>query len=108
MPVGFMAQAVHGQLQIVFCTAGYPQLKTLTHAEHADAGVATHTNAADQHQHDFSCPFGHAVAAPLLDLSGSEVIAYLPQAESLPPTDAPYYAIGPPRVVLTRGPPANA
>lgn len=97
MPVGFMAQAVDGKLQIVFCSAGVSQL----HTGHDDSGNK-HTSA----QNDFSCPFAQAAAAPPLDIGSSEAIPFIPTAEILPPAESPYYAAGPPRFIATRGPPA--
>ncbi len=99
MPVGFMAQAQDGKLQIVFCSAGFTQSVT----DHDD-GVNNHATA----QNDFSCPFAHVAAAALLDISSSETISYIPTAEILPPAESPYYAVGPPRFIATRGPPAHA
>ena len=96
MPVGFMAQAVGGKLQIVFCSAGLAQSGTDHGNEHKHASA----------QHDFSCPFAQAAAAPPLDISGSETIAFIPTAEILPPPESPYYAAGPPRFIATRGPPS--
>ncbi len=97
MPVGFMAQAHEGKLQIVFCSAGVAQ----SDASH-DAAGKDHSGP----QNDFSCPFAHVTAAPLLDVGSSEAISFFPTAEILPPAESPYYASGPPRFIATRGPPA--
>lgn len=97
MPVGFMAQAVDGKLQIVFCSAGIAQPGTA----HDDSGNK-HTDV----QNDLSCPFAQVAAAPLLDITSSESIPFIPTAEILPPAESPYYASGPPRFIATRGPPA--
>lgn len=96
MPVGFMAQVHDGKFQIVFCTAGSNQSIV---GDHAD------TSGKHTAQSDDSCPFAQLAAAPLLDISSSEAIASIPTVELLPPAESPYYAAGPPRVVLTRGPP---
>lgn len=96
MPVGFMAQVHDGKFQIVFCTAGSAQAV----GDHHDDVSGKHTA-----QSDYSCPFAQLAAAPLLDISSSEAIASIPAAELLPPAESPYYVAGPPRVVLTRGPP---
>ena len=98
MPVGFMAQAVDGKLQIVFCSAGMSQ----PGASHDDNGNK-HTDA----QNDFSCPFAQAAAAPLPDFSGSEAIPFIPTAEILPSAESRYVATGPPRFIATRGPPTH-
>lgn len=103
MPVGFMAQMQDGQLQIVFCSAGISQLAR------SDPGDADHADA--QHnasQGDLSCPFAQAAAAPLPDLSRSEVVSFIPAAVILPWSESPYYASGPPRFIATRGPPEKA
>lgn len=104
MPVGFMAQGHGGTLQFVFCSAGISQPQT---AEHNAAG--NHSSGQhDASQVDFSCPFAQVAAAPLLDLSGSETIPFIATAEILPPAESPYYAAGPPRLDLARGPPAHS
>jgi hypothetical protein len=100
MPVGFMAQAQNGKLQIVFCTAGFSQLGADHHGDkHADGH-------ADGH-HDFSCPFAHVAAAPLLYVGGGEAIPFLISAAVVLPAGSPYYAVGPPRFIATRGPPLS-
>ena len=93
MPVGFMAQAQGGKLQIVFCTAGFSQPAQ----DHHDDKHAGHN--------DFSCPFAHVAVAPLLTVGGSEAIPFIATAAVVLPADSPYYAVGPPRFVATRGPP---
>ena len=97
MPVGFMAQAQDGKLQIVFCNAGF---------SHSATGHDSAHNKHSSTQHDFSCPFAQAAAAPLLDIGSSESIPFIATAEILPPAASPYYAAGPPRFIATRGPPA--
>lgn len=96
VPVGFMARAQDGQLQMVFCSSGISQ----PDADH-DAAGKQHTDA----QNDFSCPFAQVAAAPLPDLGGSVAIPFIPAADILPPAESPYYAAGPPRFIATRGPP---
>ncbi|MGE0189716.1 MAG: hypothetical protein AB7F79_10980 [Steroidobacteraceae bacterium] len=102
MPVGFMAQVSGGQLRLVFCNAGYAQNLVIDDV----AGDAGHHG--DNGQADFSCPFAHAAAALLLDISGSDAITLFHSAELLPPVESPYYAVGPPRFIATRGPPVLA
>lgn len=97
MPVGFMAQAVDGKLQIVFCSAGMSQSGTA----HDDAG-----NKHADVQNDFSCPFAQAAAAPLPVIGGGESIPFFVTAEILPPAESRHVAAGPPRYLATRGPPA--
>lgn len=99
MPVGFMAQAMDGKLQIVFCSAGFAQAG-LSHG--ADHDANKHAGA----QNDFSCPFAHVAAAPMPLFTGSESIPFLATAEIVPPAESPYYAAGPPRFIATRGPPS--
>ena len=94
MPVGFMAQAQGGKLQIVFCSAGFSQ-----------PGLDHHDDKHADGHNDFSCPFAHVAAAPLLIVSSSEVIAFIATAAVVLPADSPYYAVGPPRFIATRGPP---
>lgn len=102
VPVGFMAAPVDGDFKIVFCSAG----SVPSHAASSEDGASVATQQAGDHtQNDFSCPFGATAAVPLLDVSGSEQIAYLPEAEVLPSAESPYYAAGPPRFIATRGPP---
>jgi hypothetical protein len=98
MPVGFMAQAQGGKLQIVLCSGGFANSSAGQDSDH-DSG-----KHADGQDH-FSCPFAHAAAAPLLDVSSSEKIPYLATAAVVLPAESPYYAIGPPRFIATRGPP---
>jgi Protein of unknown function (DUF2946) len=97
MPVGFMAQAQEGKLQVVFCSAGFAQPA----ADH-DGADSKHSAA----QNDFSCPFAQVAAAPLLDISSSEAVPFIPTAEILPQSKSPYQVSGPPRFIATRGPPA--
>jgi Protein of unknown function (DUF2946) len=97
MPVGFMAQLHDGKLQVVFCTAGYSQ-------PYSD----DHNKGKHTAQSDFSCPFASVAAAPLLDVSGSEAIAFIETTVFLPLTELPYYAAGPPRTHRVRGPPVLA
>ncbi len=99
MPVGFMAQAHDGQLRIVFCSAAAAQVMD------ADDAAGDHEDAT---QSDVSCPFAQVAAAPLLDLSSIEAIAFIATTEILSPAESPYYAAGPPRFIATRGPPAQA
>ena len=96
VPVGFMAQAHDGKMQVVMCSA-WAALPGV----HDDR---TGNNLDHQHG-DFSCPFAHAAAAPLLDVGGNIEAALVPFAEILPPADTPYCAVGPPRFIATRGPP---
>ena len=95
MPVGFMAQAHDGKMQIVFCTAGFAQ----------PGAPSDHSDKHDSSHGDFSCPFAHVAAAPLPDLSGSVAIAFIDAEVFLPLTELPYYAAGPPRIHHVRGPP---
>ena len=104
MPVGFMAQAHDGKLQIVMCSAGV----SLPGAQSAGDANAHGGKSFDAKHGDVSCPFAQAAAAPLLDVSGSQQIAFIPTAVSLPPAESPYYAAGPPRFIATRGPPVIA
>ncbi len=106
LPAGFMAQAVAGRLQLVFCSAGYSQHSVTADADNA-AGHAQ-GQSHDKSQNDFSCPFGQSVSAPLLSFNGSELIEFIADAEMLSPAESPYYAAGPPRFISTRGPPAHA
>ena len=105
VPVGFMAQAVDGRMQIVFCQSGVMQLRSVNKADVTATLGQSHDQSSSHGQNDFSCPFAHAAAAPLLDVSGSEAIAFIPQVEILPPAEPPYQAAGPPRFIATRGPP---
>lgn len=96
MPVGFMAQLHQGKLQIVLCSAGFAKQASLGQGD----GVKHDTSHADD-----SCPFAQVAAAPVLDVSGSEAIAYLASEVVLPTSELPYYAAGPPRQHRVRGPP---
>ena len=105
VPVGFMAQMSEGQFRLVFCTAGMAQNQSAAAAtDHAAEKSADHSGSATHA--DFSCPFSQVAAVPLLDISGSEAIPFISSAEVIPPAESPYYAAGPPRQHLARGPPA--
>lgn len=113
MPVGFMAQGQGGDFKLVFCSsvaalADHFAANDRSHA--TDAGQPDHSpsDSSSHDQSDLSCPFGHAAPAPLLDLSGSEAIAFIAAAVHLPHAEPPYLAVGPPRAVSARGPPQLA
>ena len=114
VPVGFMARVSEGHLNLVFCSVGTVGLQASGHrSSHSNASSDRSTDAAgdnqdDGTQTDFSCPFSQVAAAPLLDVSGSEAIPYLATTEVPSFIDSPYYAVGPPRFIATRGPPVLA
>jgi len=114
VPVGFMARVSDGQLSVVFCSVGALGLQAANHktsvtGAHADGSLsAASDDQDDSTQADFSCPFSQVAAAPLLDVSGSEAIPYIATTEVLSFVESPYYAVGPPRFIATRGPPVLA
>jgi hypothetical protein len=114
VPVGFMARVSDGHLNLVFCSVGAVGLQAANHktsvtGAHADGSLsAASDDQDDSTQTDFSCPFSQVAAALLLDVSGSEAIPYIATTEFPSFVESPYYAVGPPRFIATRGPPVLA
>ncbi len=112
VPVGFMARVSDGHLNLVFCSLAYAGAQTVndrrSQAGIDHDGLVKHAgdDQDDATQTDFSCPFSQVAAVPLLDVTGSEAIAYIATSEIPASVDTPYYAVGPPRFIATRGPPA--
>ena len=102
VPVGFMAQPdARGDLRIVICTVGAPQLLD------ADQSTTARHDNSSHWQHDQSCPFGHAATAPIVHLSGGIQIIFVAAPETPEADDPPYLAAGPPRILTNRGPPTH-
>ncbi len=102
MPVGFMAQVHEGRLQIVFCSAGYAQ-----HVADVDSDAEKQSQDGHSNSHDgFSCPFAQVAGAPLLSFNDSKLVELIPEKKIAQSAESPYYAAGPPRVDLARGPPS--
>ncbi|MGC3982834.1 MAG: hypothetical protein QM808_16410 [Steroidobacteraceae bacterium] len=108
MPVGFMAQLSDGQVQIVLCSGSQYIAKHVNHAIDKDgSALSTQQQTQDTHN-DFSCPFTQLAAAPMLEMAGSEAIAFIAGSEISIAYESPYYAAGPPRIDSARGPPRSA
>jgi hypothetical protein len=111
MPVGFMPQMVHGQLQVVLCQGGVTKVQAVYSPDQASSGIAGDANndkSSSHWQHDFSCPFGHVAAVPVPHLVASDAVACF-SAVFIPSITQPHYeAVGPPRFIATRGPPPLA
>lgn len=111
VPVGFMARMSDGHLSLVFCSVSASKLNTAEHSAGIQQNGLVDTANDDQDgstQADFSCPFSQVAAVPLLDVSGTEAIAYIATSEVPSVVETPYYAVGPPRFIATRGPPILA
>lgn len=109
VPVGFMARVSNGHLSLVFCSVTASKLHAANHSIGVQQNGLIDTVNDDQDdstQTDFSCPFSQVAAVPLLDVSGSEAITYITTSEIPNILEAPYFAVGPPRFIATRGPPA--
>ena len=109
VPVGFMAQISDGHFNLVFCSVAALKQQRPDHLAGIQQNASADTdNGAqdDSGQTDFSCPFSHIAAVPLLDVSGSEAIPYIATSVASSFIESPYYAVGPPRFIATRGPPA--
>lgn len=93
LPIGFMAQAHDGQLQVVFCSAA------LLLEQGSDSAGDLPVGTGGE-----SCPFLHAAAAPPPAFHALPVVIAATDRVVVPDTTAAI-SVGPPRTDRARGPP---